>query len=883
MPTTDEEDVTKFLNDNPKFAKEYFLQNASPKLVESWVLQRSRRLSVMGVCKVKKISRSCTELVLKPIVAPRSNSQLNKYLNVSSAASNASLKVITEPKCNLKKSLTELESLNEKDLLMELIRDIAYELDVDALSHKILVNVGILTHGDRSSLFLCKGHKDRKYLVSHLFDVTAESSVKDALKPDDQAIIIPFGVGIAGTAASTGETINIQNAYEDPRFNRAVDKATGYRTHSILCMPIKNQDAEVIGVAQIINKKHGDHTFTEKDEQVFQTYLTFCGIGLTNAQLFNASVQEYKRNQALLSLAKNIFEDTECLETVVRRIMTQAQELLECERCTVYIIDRNVEEEEDEEDNIIFSRVFDLVNGDTESVISSNYYKDLAEKSTYTHSVYAGFAMMTARTGEILNIDNFTTNADKIGSASDMLDVFDGSEFQAKCMLCCPILNNQQEVIGVAQLLNKKGAHTFDDNDEILFESFTIFCGLGIHNTQIYEKAKLMVARQKVNMEVLQYHASAGPVDTADFAKLAIPPAHQYDLEMFSFDDINMTDSETCLMSVRMMLDFDLLKKFHIPHKKMCQFILTVKKNYRCVTYHNWRHAFNVAQVMYTLLSAGQMLSWFSDLESLIMLVGCLCHDLDHRGTNNTFQLKTESPIATLYGTSTMERHHFDHSVMILKSEGCNIFDSLNNDDYKLAMKMLEDLILSTDLALYFQKREAFQHQVETHTADWTQFESREVLRGMMMTACDVSAITKPFDVQQRIAELVASEFFQQGDIERTEFSSEPTPMMDRQKHGELPKMQVGFIDFVCLPLYKVFYHINPLLKPLYDGVIDNRKNWQNLQDSYDPNLVVIKESPKDNINNDDKTNRKKSVKKNSEVKNVSFSEDSMSRTCVII
>lgn len=51
-----------------------------------------------------------------------------------------------------------------------------------------------------------------------------------------------------------------------------------------------------------------------------------------------------------------------------------------------------------------------------------------------------------------------------------------------------------------------------------------------------------------------------------------------------------------------------------------------------------------------------------------------LCHDLDHRGTNNAFQLKTDSPLAILYTTSTMEHHHFDQCVMILNSEGNNIF-----------------------------------------------------------------------------------------------------------------------------------------------------------------------------------------------------------------
>lgn len=55
---------------------------------------------------------------------------------------------------------------------MELIRDVANELDIDVLCHKILVNVGLLTHADRGSLFLAKGTSANRYLVAKLFDVT---------------------------------------------------------------------------------------------------------------------------------------------------------------------------------------------------------------------------------------------------------------------------------------------------------------------------------------------------------------------------------------------------------------------------------------------------------------------------------------------------------------------------------------------------------------------------------------------------------------------------------------------------------------------------------------------------------------------------------------
>lgn len=79
--------------------------------------------------------------------------------------------------------------------------------------------------------------------------------------------------------------------------------------------------------------------FTERDVEIFRRYLTFCGIGITNAQLFEMSIQEYRRNQILLNLARNIFEEQNNLECLVTKIMTEATELLKCERCAVYLLD----------------------------------------------------------------------------------------------------------------------------------------------------------------------------------------------------------------------------------------------------------------------------------------------------------------------------------------------------------------------------------------------------------------------------------------------------------------------------------------------------------------------------------------------------------------
>jgi GAF domain-containing protein len=124
-------------------------------------------------------------------------------------------KLSVDSSTSMTPSRADIHGLDERELLMELIREISNELDVQRLSHKILVNIGVLTNADRCSLFLAEGSKDNRILVSKLFDVTSESTLEATLRENnDRVYTVPFGVGIAGYSAQTGETINIRNAYE---------------------------------------------------------------------------------------------------------------------------------------------------------------------------------------------------------------------------------------------------------------------------------------------------------------------------------------------------------------------------------------------------------------------------------------------------------------------------------------------------------------------------------------------------------------------------------------------------------------------------------------------------------------------------------------------
>ncbi|XP_044314396.1 cGMP-specific 3',5'-cyclic phosphodiesterase [Drosophila rhopaloa] len=837
-PTTSQQDVdevARLFEEKPEAFEKWLTERAPPEAL-------SRLQEFIENRKPHKRPSVTSDLFQQWMAAsPTVQQKSPRSLSNSSASS-------------LPESRRHLMDLDEGELFMELIRDVANELDIDVLCHKILVNVGLLTHADRGSLFLAKGTPTNKYLVAKLFDVTQKTALKDAVtRASGEEIIIPFGIGIAGMVAQTKQMINIKEAYKDARFNCEIDLKTGYKTNAILCMPICNYEGDIIGVAQIINKTNGCMEFDEHDVEIFRRYLTFCGIGIQNAQLFEMSVQEYRRNQILLNLARSIFEEQNNLECLVTKIMTEARELLKCERCSVFLVDldcceashlekiiekpnqpatraiKSADSFEEKKMRNRFTVLFEL-GGEYQAANVSR--PSVSELSSSTLAQIAQFVATTGQTVNICDVHEWVRDHNQI-RAEDEID-------STQAILCMPIMNAQKKVIGVAQLINKANGVPFTESDASIFEAFAIFCGLGIHNTQMYENACKLMAKQKVALECLSYHATASQDQTEKLTQDAIAEAESYNLYSFTFTDFELVDDDTCRAVLRMFMQCNLVSQFQIPYDVLCRWVLSVRKNYRPVKYHNWRHALNVAQTMFAMLKTGKMERFMTDLEILGLLVACLCHDLDHRGTNNAFQTKTESPLAILYTTSTMEHHHFDQCVMILNSEGNNIFQALSPEDYRSVMKTVESAILSTDLAMYFKKRNAFLELVENGEFDWQGEEKKDLLCGMMMTACDVSAIAKPWEVQHKVAKLVADEFFDQGDLEKLQLNTQPVAMMDRERKDELPKMQVGFIDVICLPLYRVLCDTFPWITPLYEGTLENRRNWQDLAEKVEMGLTWI-------------------------------------------
>ncbi len=116
-------------------------------------------------------------------------------------------------------------------------------------------------------------------------------------------IRLPVGRGIAGFVAASGETVRIDDAYLDPRFNPEFDTRTGFRTRSMLTMPIKNKEGRIVGVLQLLNKEEG--RFTIEDEEVINALSVHSALALENARLYTLEKQSIALEKEL-NAAQNV-------------------------------------------------------------------------------------------------------------------------------------------------------------------------------------------------------------------------------------------------------------------------------------------------------------------------------------------------------------------------------------------------------------------------------------------------------------------------------------------------------------------------------------------------------------------------------------------------
>lgn len=163
-----------------------------------------------------------------------------------------------------KEALQEITEESQRFLeATALANDVAFKSMLARGLSAFTYKLSQLLNAERSSLFLVEGD-------SLILKIAKDIEVSEEIR-------IPVGSGIAGAVAQSGQAINIADAYADMRFNPEVDRQTGYRTRSLLSLPVKNQLGEVFAVAQLLNRKDGQ-PFDQEDEARFANFIESIGV-----------------------------------------------------------------------------------------------------------------------------------------------------------------------------------------------------------------------------------------------------------------------------------------------------------------------------------------------------------------------------------------------------------------------------------------------------------------------------------------------------------------------------------------------------------------------------------------------------------------------------
>jgi GAF domain-containing protein len=231
---------------------------------------------------------------------------------------------------------------------------------------------------------------------------------------------------------------------------------------------------------------------------------------------------------------------------------------------------------------------------------------------------------------------------------------------------------------------------------------------------------------------------------------------HQWDFDVLEID----TTQALRVILLSIFQDFVALQTIPQGVDTLNRFIFQVEKNYRENPFHNFRHACCVVHMtfMITQSCAGDL---NSDLQKYGLLLAALCHDLDHPGNTNAFEINSGSQLAVTYNDQhVLENHHCSTAFILMRKPKADMLGSLSRDDYKEVRKLIVSCILATDMAMHFQLLEEFNVKLEKGL-DWNMVSELEqhFVAKMVLHAADLSNPTRPFNISSAWAVKIAQEF----------------------------------------------------------------------------------------------------------------------------
>jgi len=338
----------------------------------------------------------------------------------------------------------EGKRLQQFEMLLNLSKKLAAIECLDEVLETLVDMTTTELKGERGTLFL----NDSR--TGELYSIVAQGNLKRRIR-------IMNNTGVAGHVFQTGKGIIVHNAYKDNRFNPEVDQKTGFKTKSILCTPIKTVKGEIIGVAQVLNKKNGK--FTGNDLKLLEAMTTQAAAALKGAQFVERMQESRAQELEFLNIVADVTSEIE-MGALLAKVMGEATKMLQAERSTIFLNDEKTKE------------LWSLI-GQGIGAVQIRFPNHM------------GIAGAVFTTGSSVNIPYAYADM-RFNPAFDKK-----TGFFTRSILCTPIVNKQGKVLGVTQVLNKRGG-PFTEEDESRLKAFTAQISIALENAKLFNDVQNM-------------------------------------------------------------------------------------------------------------------------------------------------------------------------------------------------------------------------------------------------------------------------------------------------------------------------------------------------------------------------------------------------------
>lgn len=316
---------------------------------------------------------------------------------------------------SLESRIRDLTAENEQIKQILAMGAVLYkERNLEKLLPLMMTEISKILDAERSTLFLVDWERGQLW-------------TKFAEGLESNRIHIALKMGLVGLCILARKIVNVAYAYDSPYFNAEIDERTGYYTESVLCAPVYNQQGEIIGALEFLNKKSG--VFTDEDE------VKLTGFAESISACDCSDAKDLKR---------------------IRTATMKFRDELKCERFALFLINHE--------------------NGELRSAFADNI-----EGWDIVLKMNMGIAGLVALTAEEVNISD-VYNDNRFDKSVD-----EQTGYKTRCMLCIPLKALSGDIFGVIEVINKKNG-VFTEADMDLLKSLTTYLSMFLENAILFKE-----------------------------------------------------------------------------------------------------------------------------------------------------------------------------------------------------------------------------------------------------------------------------------------------------------------------------------------------------------------------------------------------------------